>query len=257
MTGCSLSPAVRGQHLHDLAQAHDIQITQIKTRDFTLLAAWPGSLIIPAPNGVLEVVIEGDGYAWVDDHTVSDNPTPRDPVGFRLAARAFPHAVYLARPCQYVTDPPCAPRYWSDDRFAPAVIRSYDAALTQLRAQSCAAHLHLIGYSGGAYIAVVLANQRADVAQVTTVAGLLDPPGWTYFHDISPLHDARPLAGLPPANPDTRFVHYCGTADTITPCALADAAIKPLPPAADARHRLIPLPGAKHETIWRYIPVSP
>ena len=46
------------------------------------------------------VYIEGDGLSWIDRFTPSSDPTPVDPLTFKLTKLdQSPNVIYLARPC--------------------------------------------------------------------------------------------------------------------------------------------------------------
>ena len=175
------------------------------------------------PNESLKVFIEGDGLAWVSRHRPSQNPTPIAPVALALAVKAKQNTAYLARPCQYVTDSLCRQSYWTSARFAPEIIQAMDAALSQLKTRAQAAHIELIGYSGGGAIAMLLAARRDDVTHLTTIAGNLDTLFWANWHDITPLKESlnpadhwRALVGVPQ-------IHYVGENDRIVPPAVTQA----------------------------------
>lgn len=75
-------------------------------------------------------------------------------------------AVYLGRPCQYVMSQAesCDQRYWTNARFAPEVIAAMNSAISTIKDNLGATELSLVGYSGGAAIAVMIAvNGRVKV----------------------------------------------------------------------------------------------
>lgn len=140
--------------------------------------AFPVQAWVPqVASSPLRVFIEGDGYAWVTASRPSADPTPRTPTILRLAI-AEQGAGYLARPCQYVRGPLCGPAVWTDGRFSPQALDSMSKALDGLMRASGAARVELVGYSGGAAIALLLAGTREDVASVQTIAGNLSPRLW-------------------------------------------------------------------------------
>jgi hypothetical protein len=191
----------------------------------------------------MHIVIEGDGFAWVDRFHASNNPTPLDPVGLKIAEELSGDVVYLGRPCQYVSSPACNPHYWTDKRFAPEVLEAFNAALDQLKTGYGDMRFSLTGFSGGAYIAMRLAAMRSDVAAVNTAAGLLDPDAWTAYHKLSP------IAGVPadtPVNANVRYKHFCGGEDDIIPCALTRRYV-----AAHPYHTMIIIKDADHGDIWK------
>ena len=100
------------------------------------------------------VYIEGDGLAWVSKKQISLNPTPKNPVALHLATKdKANNVVYLARPCQYSglinKDTPCDSAYWTNKRFAPEVLKAYDAALNEIKHRYNIEGFHITGFSGG------------------------------------------------------------------------------------------------------------
>lgn len=170
----------------------------------------------------LQVYIEGDGFAWQSRTRPSTDPTPRNPVGLRLAqADASGDAVlYLARPCQFVTGAEarmCRTAYWTSARFAPAVVQSMNEAITQAKRQTGARYVELTGYSGGGGIAVLVAAQRQDITFLGTLAANLDHDAWTKLHGVSPLSQSlNPLdaAGQVRHVPQ---VHLSSQGDSVMP----------------------------------------
>jgi len=179
------------------------------------------------PGKDLHVYIEGDGYAWVTRNRVSGDPTPRRPVALELAAQdPAPNVVYLARPCQYTPmemNPICEETYWTDKRFSEEVIGSMNQAIDKFAKDAQSSGVHLIGYSGGGAVAVLVAVRRQDVKSLRTVAGNLDPNGLNEYHEVSQLDEAslNPMdaAGRLSAIPQ---YHFIGANDPIVPAFIAE-----------------------------------
>jgi dienelactone hydrolase len=166
------------------------------------------------------IYIEGDGAAWPTPYHPPADPTPDSPTALALAvADPAPLAIYLGRPCQYLTTDAlsaCHPRYWIFHRFAPEVLATYGRALEDLRQRFGVARFTLVGYSGGGVIAVLLANRRADVDRVITVAAPLSVADWVAGHGVSPLSGSLdPMADLKPRT--YRQTHFVGERDKIVP----------------------------------------
>lgn len=201
------------------------------------------------PQAPVRVYIEGDGRAWLDRHTVSDDPTPHRPLALQLAmADPSPNVVWLARPCQFslAQSPACRHAYWTDRRFAPEVIAAMGIALDHLAARSDRP-LELVGYSGGAAIAVALAAQRKDVSLLVTVAGNLDSEAINRAHRVDPMPAslnpivfAPKLAVLPQR-------HLVGSSDIVIPADVTTAFV-----AAGGMRcaEVVSVDGAGHEVGW-------
>lgn len=254
LSGCATSPLERAERVFELAAAHGWQPLVLQTTDFAIQAFVPRR---PDATAQLHVYIEGDGLAWMDRQTPSFAPTPADPVGLRLAmADVGASAVYLARPCQYTLGTDfrnCHPRYWTSHRFAPELVAAMDQALDQLQQGQGARRLVLVGYSGGAAIAALLAARRHDVVGLVTVAGVLDVQAWTQSHRLSTLsgsldpRDIAPrLAGLPQW-------HFVGSKDRTVPPVLLDGflqAQRPLTADSSAAIRVHREKDFDHHCCW-------
>ncbi len=236
LNACSNNPQWRADQALEKIAHQNFKSETLQTSQFKLFTAYPTNT--RKYKETLEVVIEGDGFAWANKYNVSDNPTPKKPVGLNIALRN--QSIYLARPCQYTTDPKCAATFWSFKRFAPEVISSFDQALDILKNRYNANKIHLTGFSGGAYIALNLAAHRDDIEYVTTYAGVLDPHGWTSFHKISSLTLTHNFSALLKNSTQTIFTHHCGLNDKVVPCALS-AQLDTL-----ANHRVIEVVGKSH-----------
>jgi pimeloyl-ACP methyl ester carboxylesterase len=220
LAGCTvLSPQARVQHADRLAAASGWLQTRLHTDAFTLAAYVPGSA---GASDTLTIYIEGDGLAWISRSQVSLDPTPMHPVGLELALRhPAGAAAYLARPCQYLDAADarnCSPVYWTDRRFAPEMVTAANQAVEQLKQRFNARHLALVGYSGGAAIASLVAARRDDISLLLTVAGNLDHRAWTKHHHASPLKGSLNPADEWRALEKLPQLHFVGGKDpVITP----------------------------------------
>lgn len=186
----------------------------------------PLTVIAPARRNIEDVVyvyVEGDGAAWRNRSTPSSNPTPYNPLAFKLAIR---HAqtlgggvAYLARPCQYRTnDPICVDnKWWTTHRFAPDVIAATNDAVTDIKKMYGASRVVLVGYSGGGAVVTLVAARRDDVAGIITVAGNLDVDAWTQHHKVSPLSGSMNPAAIATNLRNVPQYHLVGADDKIVP----------------------------------------
>jgi hypothetical protein len=185
---CSGLPPVTTGRDQFVAAAADSDWTPLTfhARDLQLKGLAKG---ISGASADLTVYLEGDGHAWENRFTPSRDPTPHDAVALKLARQdAGAKVLYLARPCQFLEQAAlavCDPRYWTSHRYAPVVIAVLNQVLDEAKQQTHSDRLRLVGYSGGAPLALLLAAHRDDVAAVVTVAGNLDPAAWSAYHGIS------------------------------------------------------------------------
>src|SRR5512143_3524533 len=167
------------------------------------------------PEASVHIYIEGDGFAWVTRNQRSADPTPYNPVALKLAGRdSSANVIYLARPCQYLgagTEPRCTQEIWSDARFSDEVVAATNRVIDQLVDKH--RKIELIGCSGGAAVALLVAARRHYVVSLRTVAGNIDHESFTQHHHVTPLAGslnprdvARQLATIPQR-------HYIGGND--------------------------------------------
>ena len=142
-------------------------------------------------NPVLTFYLEGDGFAWKSRTKLSDDPTPKNAVALKLAIKENkPDTIYLARPCQYGgkhLGKKCSHIYWSSHRYSPEIIEAVSRTITILKNNNNKTTVRLIGYSGGAAIAVLVAARRDDVGAIYTVAGNLNSKLIMERHQVSAL----------------------------------------------------------------------
>lgn len=243
LSGCA-DPNV---HADGMAQTVGLRRAQLVTDSFVLTTFHR----IARPDLPLTIYIEGDGLAWRSRNQPSDNPTPHQALGLALAvADPAPNVVYLARPCQFTPmalNPRCDASYWTSKRYATEVVLAINQAVTQYAMQVPGQRLHLVGYSGGAALAVMVAAQRSDVASLRTVAGNLDTVEVNRLHAVSPMPEshnaidfARQVAGIPQ-------IHFSGADDTVVPALIAQRFIA-ASASTCAQARIIP--GMTHDGDW-------
>lgn len=200
------------------------------------------------PGGTLAVYLEGDGLAYRDRRRPSDDPTPADPVGLRLAARApGGKALYLARPGQYLSPEILAgldAALWTTQRYAPQTIACLNTILDIAKAAYGADSLRLIGYSGGGSLAVLLAAGRTDVVGLVTVAANLDLVAWAELHGLALTPDWRNPADVAPAVARIPQTHMAGSNDANTPPWLCQRFLSRMGDASQAG--CLVLDGADH-----------
>ncbi|MDO9394851.1 MAG: alpha/beta hydrolase [Methylotenera sp.] len=203
-------------HADQLAQSGGLQ-SNSKIIDGFVLRTYSRINHLDEP---INVYIEGDGLAWISRHELSSDPTPREAVGLALAAQdPASNVVYLARPCQFndFNQMPCDSTYWSDKRFSEKVIAAMDEALMAFSKKTHGQKINLIGYSGGAAVAVLLAARRNDIASLRTVAGNLDHVYVNQYHQVNAMPEslnaidaAEKIRGIPQ-------LHFVGTQDKVIP----------------------------------------
>ena len=248
LAGCLAVPSSqeRIQNALALATSHGWKHDDLRTGHFVMRAFHSFN----QQGNLLTVYLEGDGLAWITPTLPSTDPTPLNPVALQLALAQPSGAVaYLARPCQFVFGySECAQRFWTNARFSREVISSTTEALDQLKIKFGAKDLQLVGYSGGATIALLVAAERQDVRNVITVAGNVDHDAWTAWHRLQPLDASDNPVRHREALQSIRQVHLVGEEDRVIPPRLTlefDAGYRP-----DAPTSVVVVPAYDHICCW-------
>ncbi|MFC1576755.1 alpha/beta hydrolase [Candidatus Omnitrophota bacterium] len=227
LCGCAVNSLFlsRGDAADPIISAGGFTKSYVRSGPFTLMTCSR----IASPGAPVRIYIEGDGNAWKSRAYLSEDPTPSNPVALYCAARdPSSNVAYIARPGQYRRsgDERCEPTYWSMRRFSPEVIDAVSGVIDTLKQEARASSVELVGFSGGAAIAVLVAAQRHDVTALRTVAGNLDWERFCEYHNISPLTGsrnpvdvAREIAYIPQH-------HFFGKNDAVEPSFIADRFIR-------------------------------
>ncbi|HYW03325.1 MAG TPA: alpha/beta hydrolase [Gammaproteobacteria bacterium] len=246
LAGCVAGPRARFHEAVSSARRAGLHLRVVDAGAFRL-ATWSR---LTAPGKPVDVYIEGDGFAWVTPHRPSDNPTPIDPVGLKLAmADPGPNVVYLARPCQYVgvgSNPRCTVAMWTGKRYSAAVVTATNHAIDKLVGRK--RKIELTGFSGGAAVAVLVAARRQDVVSLRTVAGEIDSAAFVRIHSLSPLSGSLDPAGVAHKLRGLPQLHLVGGDDHVIPIQVARAYERRAGPSPCIHVREIP--GASHDHGW-------
>jgi hypothetical protein len=201
---------------------------------------------------LLTVYIEGDGPAFLSRTQASPDPTPRRPVGLRLAlADPAPNILYLSRPCQYAklaSKPPCNPRYWTTARFSPDVIGALSAAIDNAKTAMQSKSVELVGYSGGGGAAALVAARRGDVRRLITIAANLDTNLWTRYLGVSPMKLSLNPATIAGTIRHIPQKHLAGSDDEIVSPSIGLSYLKFTELSAAAHFKIID--GYSHSCCW-------
>ncbi|MBF0159594.1 MAG: alpha/beta hydrolase [Magnetococcales bacterium] len=246
--GCALwlSHAERAAHY---AQQHRLQPWTLTVDDFTLTAY--ARITSPRPDPLI-IFIEGDGYSWINPVTVSQDPTPHQPLALHLAAAdPAPDVLYLSRLCQFAgrQSPACRSQHWTSHRYAAEVVQTMSRAVDQAVERTQARSIALVGYSGGGVIAALLVVQRRDVRWWMTVAANLDLHRWTDHHrvtamasSLNPVDQAEQLTRIPQ-------LHLVGGKDAIVPELVIRSYQRHLPQSSGMTIEVIP--DFDHHCCWQ------
>lgn len=243
LTACASNHVQYDENGFQLARQAGFESTMVKTEHFDLTAF----IRLGSENAPIHLYIEGDGFAWVTKYQLSADPTPHEPIALKLAIQDMhPNVVYLARPCQYrQTDRVCDSAYWSNRRFSMEVIHSMNQAVSLLNPKSQT--IDLIGYSGGAAIAVLIAAQRKDIESIRTVAGNLDHGFVNRSHRVALMLESLNAIDVAAKLEKIPQVHFVGNADQVIPAGTAERFVAKLPDKHCAQVMRVQ---ANHQQSW-------
>ncbi len=203
-------------------------------------------------GGVANIYIEGEGSEFTSPLEWKDNPTPKNPVALHLASKdRAENVIYLARPCQYnetISKTACDQRSWKEDRFSPEVIESFNIALDDIINRYDIKAVNLIGYSGGAAIATLLAAKRKDVLSIRTVSGILDHKMQRSILEMEELENSLNPVDVAPQLKRTPQYHFIGGQDRFVPPAVLHSYLQAMPQSNCVQTMLVQ--EARYEEGW-------
>lgn len=197
----------------------------------------------------MHVYFEGDGRGWAFARLPPKNPTTKTFTALKLMQLDNAPAAYINRPCYgYDTLPTnCDKSLWTSARYSTEVITSLSDALTELKTRFNVKDFVLIGHSGGGSLAILVADLRADIAAVVTLAANLDHAHWTGVKHFSALKDSKNAARVA-LKPEVLRWHFAGLRDQQVPIEVIKRAVQ-----ADRHAQLTVLPDADHHCCWHGI----
>lgn len=200
----------------------------------------------------LKIYIEGDGFAFVSRYSISNNPTPLNPVALKLSQiDKGENIAYIARPCQYIQSYNCNQDYWTDKRFSKEVIKSINQTITKLKELSKTKEIELIGFSGGGAIVTLVASLRDDIVKITTIAGNLNHKLLHNHHKVPHIYGSLNPIDVAKDISHIKQIHYVGEDDKIVPSQIAYSFKEASKNKKDIE--IIILPNTTHTKGWRKI----
>ncbi|WP_281645741.1 hypothetical protein [Parendozoicomonas sp. Alg238-R29] len=213
LTGCA-TPLDHTNLVSQISQQIHARPEVISTSHFALQTFQ----VMPGTSQTLRVYIEGDGKAWARRSRPSMDPTPESRLVLNLlASDPATDKAYIARPCQFFMNSLCNISVWTDLRFSTEAIDSVNEVLSTLKARGNYKKIELIGFSGGAAIALIAATKRRDITSIRTVAGNLDPAYINKMHNVSFLPKALSPVKFTRELDDIPQLHFSGSDDSIVP----------------------------------------
>jgi len=194
----------------------------------------------------IHIYLEGDGHAWNHSDQPSNDPTPQDLTVINLISQdKNANILYVARPCQFVWSQQCQVTDWTNGRYSEKMISAIQDAVLAYPASN----RELIGYSGGAVVALLLLNRVPNITGLVTVAGNLAPDQFSVWHHVSPLTQSLPTQSALLASATRPQRHWVGAEDDVIPPELSSQMLTPINHSPFVQQRV--LPGASHHNGWQ------
>jgi pimeloyl-ACP methyl ester carboxylesterase len=158
---------------------------------------------------------------------------------------SFDKIIYMGRPCQFVMNGKCNQSYWTTGRFSKETVNSMAQAIKKIVGNN---KVVLVGYSGGAQIAGLIAtgNYNINVVKLVTIAGNLDHKSWTKHHSVTDLSESLDLNDYKDKYLKIPQIHYVGSKDKVVPSFLTEEFVK-------NKELIIEIPGANHVNILNIV----
>ncbi|PJE80498.1 hypothetical protein CI610_00524 [invertebrate metagenome] len=214
LSGCQTRPTALSTEMNN-AFNHRFKEAIIDTPHFSVYTRLPNQ---PPHNDTLRVYIEGDGNAWIRRSRISQNPTPKNRLMHRLMLQDTKQDIaYIARPCQFIRPShTCVPDAWTFSRYDPVMVNTINEVIDRI-IKNKYQKIELVGFSGGATIALGLTALRNDITSIRTVAGNLDPAYVNQWHHVTPMPTAIDTLTLANTLKKIPQRHFIGKKDRIIP----------------------------------------
>ncbi len=200
-------------------------------------------------SSVVRVYIEGDGRAWVRKNRMSTNPTPKNRLVHALMLKDKKVDIaYLGRPCHFHQNSLCRPRVWTFDRYNEDTLNTMNNALSVIKEKQNYQTIELVGFSGGATIALLLAGRRDDISSVRTIAGNLDPVFTNSLHKVTPMPSALNPADHIDTLKSIPQYHFVGADDPVVKPAIVKHYLSLFTDTHCIQSKI--LPGVTHHDGW-------
>jgi hypothetical protein len=244
LSGCLGKETTQRRHVGALADLHGFKTKIVKGGKFWIFTAQK----VTNPKLPYVIYLEGDGRAFKNKYTISDDPTPSRSMLMRMATMDYrSNVIYIARPCQYVEKElreHCNNVYWSRKRLSLEVVDSIDDVIKSIVGNQT---IDLVGFSSGGGMAVLLADRNKKVRSIVTIAGLLDHKLFTQHHrvvdmigSLNPIDAARRIKHIPQ-------LHLSGASDDIIKPSIAHSYVSQS--HSKCVHQEI-IPKARHDYGW-------
>jgi hypothetical protein len=212
------------QRFERMAYEQGFHKTEVKGSVFSHVIYHNGEL---GSASTLHVYLGGDGTPWIGGFIIASDPTPRKPVVLKLMAMDGAPSLLLGRPCYHGLSErqPCIADHWTSGRYSEAVIDSMVMALRGLMSEYGHTELHLMGFSGGGGLAMLMAERFPETRTVVTIAGNLDIETWAGLHGYDPLGGSKNPKAMTPLPATIHQYHLAAGRDVNIPANMVRDAL--------------------------------
>ena len=201
------------------------QLQEIVISSYLPVYTWQP--VHPDSSQTVRIYIEGDGRAWIKRGRPSLDPTPQLRLVHSLMLNDPKQDIaYIGRPCQYVRNEHCYSKHWTFDRYNQFSVDTINTAIDNIKEHGQYQGIELVGYSGGAAIALLTAASRNDIQSIRTVAGNLSPAYTNQIHQVSAMPDALDPASFSAKLEAIPQIHFYGFDDQVIPAGVSSHYIR-------------------------------
>ncbi|WP_062270507.1 hypothetical protein [Endozoicomonas arenosclerae] len=223
LNGCHSPAPFSKETTQSLVLTKSLKPIEIQTSTYTLKAWTPAK----PKSQRLRIYIEGDGRAWLKRGIASSDPTPANRLVHSLMLEdPYSDVAYLGRPCQYIMSDSCNKAVWTFGRYDSKSLDSLNESIDFLKKDGQYKEIELVGYSGGATLALLTASRRDDVITIRTLAGNLDPAFTNRLHNVTPMPSAMNPLNFQDSLNTIPQLHFYGSKDRIIPSQISKHYLK-------------------------------
>jgi hypothetical protein len=242
ITSCGYRHLKIAEQTTEIGRAHGFEQKTYQTKNFKVFTLQK----ISDPKKPLRIYFEGDGKAYIARNIPSPNPTPVSNFLIDLIIEdEAPNLVYIARPCQYVTDKKCQEKYWTNARFSEEILAAVDEVVKNFPTFK----LELVGYSGGAEVAKYVAAKNKNTLNLRTIAGNLDHKKFNEINHAKDLDEYFDSDKILPQLEKIPQIHFVGVNDQIVPSAVAESYLEKM--LNKSCVKILEVRGATHYDGWK------
>jgi len=222
LSACSYSAS---EQFLKKANGYGFQEITLPTEQFAL-KAYRNNVPTQANKQKLHVYLAGDGIPFFRNRYTNPDPTPKQALILDLMALDPSPSVIIGRPCYHLTNQQrhdsaeCnKSQWWTTHRYSKEIVNTLTQAINEYSTDT--EGLVIIGFSGGATLATLLAPKLKKLDTLIGINPNLDTDAWVVHHQYTPLYGSlNPREFINEIPPGLRVILLSGSKDQNIPAEL-------------------------------------